>query len=481
MTTLFELKENMATLSEAIRGDADWISEKAAQPAIPMEDIEKKKAHRDDLVKRFDLLKEEHDRVEKAQRAEMARQKGGDGLDPAALKAKAKGDFYKAALTGGDVRGVVTRAYEQLGAIPGGDSDLGGGEHLLPVNLSSELITEPYETNSLRTLERVTNVAGLEVPMLGFTIDDAALEDVTDKDTAREIQMQGNKISFGRNKTMIKAEVSDTVVHGSPLALQGEIDNRLRSGLAVKEKMRAFDPSPDNEHAHMSFYACGIRAVKGAAMLDAIIAAYGDLPDLFAENAVCVMRRSDYVAMLKDLTNGAESLFGKKPEDVIGIPVAFNDRASIPVVGDFRYAQLNYDPAAIYDTDKDIDRGVYKFVLTAWGDHQILLKSAFRLAVIGQAPTLTGVTITGAAKVGEVLGIDAAYSSGTPSPNLSYQWKRSNTAGGTYADIDGAVYPNYTPAVDDIGKFLKASVTASGSATGSVTSSATTAVAAATT
>ena len=30
-----------------------------------------------------------------------------------------------------------------------------------------------------------------------------------------------------------------------------------------------------------------------------------------------------------------------KPQDVIGVPVIFNDRATIPVIGDFRYAKQN--------------------------------------------------------------------------------------------------------------------------------------------
>ena len=42
-----------------------------------------------------------------------------------------------------------------------------------------------------------------------------------------------------------------------------------------------------------------------------------------------------------------------KPEDVIGYPVIFNDKAIVPVIGDFRYARLNYDIGTIFETDKD--------------------------------------------------------------------------------------------------------------------------------
>ena len=43
---------------------------------------------------------------------------------------------------------------------------------------------------------------------------------------------------------------------------------------------------------------------------------------------------------------------------------------------------INYDIGTIFETDKDAKKGEYYWVLTAWGDQQIRLKSAFRLAVV---------------------------------------------------------------------------------------------------
>ena len=132
----------------------------------------------------------------------------------------------------------------------------------------------------------------------------------------------------------------------------------------------------------MSFYTVGIKGVTGTDIVEAIMAALGDLDDMFRANAKVVMRAADWYSYLKTLSNSAENLFTAKPEEVIGVPVIFNDRASIPIVGDFSYAKQNYEPAAVFDSDKDVDKGVFKYVLTAWGDHQIKLKSAFRLAVV---------------------------------------------------------------------------------------------------
>ncbi len=83
---------------------------------------------------------------------------------PGAKLMEAKGNFYYAAITGKGVK----KAYEGLGAIPAGDPDLGGGDALLPKNLANELLTEPFETNSLRTVEPVSNITGLEEPRLDF-------------------------------------------------------------------------------------------------------------------------------------------------------------------------------------------------------------------------------------------------------------------------------------------------------------------------
>ena len=117
-------------------------------------------------------------------------------------------------------------------------------------------------------------------------------------------------------------------------------------------------------------------------------------------------------------------------------------------------------------------------MLTTWGDHRIKLKSAFRLAVIGEVPTLTGVTVS-SPQAGTPTTLTLPYSSGAPTPNLSYQWQIASSASGSYADIDGATYATYTPTDGDVGKFLKCQVTAAGSATGTKVSAASAAVASA--
>ena len=381
-TTLFELKEKMATMQAAINADAEWIAEKAADPNTSMDEINAKKTHRDEMTARFELLKKEHDEMETAQRTAVAMKSGsGAGMDEKTVRIKAKANFYRAALTGGDVK----KAYEGLGAIPGANADLGNGDSLLPTNMSAELLLEPLEENSLRSIEPVSQITGLEEPKLLFDIEDTDLADVTDKDAAREIEMEGDTITYGRFKTKITATIKDTVLHGSDYDLVTAVENALRSGLAIKEKINAFRATSNTTHDHMSFYLNSIKEIEGADLIQAVINAWADLPEAFATNAKCVMRKSDYYAAIQKLAN-SDNLWGKKPEDVIGIPVVFNDRAVTPIVGDFRYSRQNYDIGTIFETDKDGKKGEYYFILTAWGDHRIRLKSAFRLAKVTANP-----------------------------------------------------------------------------------------------
>lgn len=398
--TLFEMKEKIFSLENERKSIADYINEKAADPNTKIEEIEEKQKKMDELTKRIDILQKSHDVEEKRQKAVLAMQNGGGsgtGMTENQAKIKAKADFYRDAILGA----MTGKSYEGLGAIPAATADLGNGDKLLPTNLARELLVEPFEINPLRNIAHVTNITGLEEPKLGFTIEDADLADVTDRQTANEIAMEGDTVAYGRLKAKVSATIKDTVLHGTDLDVVNAVEGALRSALAKREKHFAFQSAtsiynsgtPDSAHRHMSFYnytsytsasnlTYAIAAKEGATMYDAIVACLGDLADDFAANASVVMKKSDYFAMVKDLANDSEALFGSKPQSILGYPVVFCDKANIPVVGDFDFYGINYDIGTIFETDKDAKKGEYYWVLTAWGDQQIRLKSAFRLAIV---------------------------------------------------------------------------------------------------
>jgi HK97 family phage major capsid protein len=236
----------------------------------------------------------------------------------------------------------------------------------------------------------MSNVKGLEIPKIAFTLgDDSFIEDNV---AAKEIAASGNKQAFGRHKFKVKVAVPDTIIHGSDLDLVSYIENALKSGLAAKEKKVSFATTPTQGEEHMSFYQKSggtsvIDEVTGTTMYEAITNAIADLHEDFRENAKVVMKYADYVTMLKELSNGSMDLYQAQPEKIIGKPVIFSDSATTPIVGDFNYCVLNYDGEPIYDADKDVDKGNYIWVLTAWIDQHRLLNSAFRLAVVEEDET----------------------------------------------------------------------------------------------
>lgn len=383
MHTVYDLKAKLSTVGEELAAvDADLIA-KLANPAVAIEEINKIEGKKADLQKRFDLLKAAHDKAEADQKAKFQMKNPvnpvvGASTDKERLVA-AKAEFIRAAVQGRPVSEEARNVLRGSGA-----TNDTGGEKLLPTTLTTELLHEPFVTNPLRGHIRVSNIKGLEVPKISYTLDDDGY--VTDEETAKEIELDGDKVSFGRNKFKVKVRVSDTVLHGSDADLVAYVENALRSGLAAKEKKISFDAAAATAYQHMSFYGVGIAQVNGASKLAAIKAAIAALHEDYRENAKVAMRFSDFIEIVEGLANGNAALFDAPPERIIGKPVIFSDSAVDPIVGDFGYCRLNYDGELIYDSDKDVESGEYIWVLTGWHDQQIMLKSAFRIAKYVPAP-----------------------------------------------------------------------------------------------
>lgn len=273
----------------------------------------------------------------------------------------------------------------------GDGSSLGNGDKVLPKTMTNDLLYEPMAKNPLRKISTFTNITNLEVPKIAFSLDDDDFL-TSDTETAKELAASTDTIVFGRNKFKVFCDITETVLNGTSTNLVQVVNAGLESGLAKKEKKVAFASAAPTE---MSFYYKDtvnpnnngssdyvIKKATGTTMYAAILAALADLEDDYAENARVTMKKSDYFNMITTLANGNASLYAAQPEQIIGAPVEFCDLAVIPVVGDFKYSHFNYDLNMIYDRDKNIKTGIESFVLTAWIDHKIKMRSAFRLAVV---------------------------------------------------------------------------------------------------
>ncbi len=262
-------------------------------------------------------------------------------------------------------------------------TDSNGGDKILPKTMVNELLYEPMSRNPLRKISTFTNITNLEIPKISFTLSDDEFLN-SDSETAKELEMSTDTIVFSRNKFKVFCDITETVLNGTNTNLVSTVEAALESGLAKKEKSIAFEATSPTE---MSFYykkseEYVIPKVTGATLYEAIIAALADLEDDYAQNATIVMKKSDYFSIILFLANGNSALYSAQPEQVLGAPVVFCDLAKIPVVGDYKYSHFNYDLEMLYDRDKNVKTGMESFVLTAWIDHKIKMKSAFRLAIV---------------------------------------------------------------------------------------------------
>ncbi len=391
MATLYGLKEKLAMIGAELKAANDELTDMAANPSVAMEKIKEQKARVESLETRFNLIKADHDRKESEDKARMKAGGIAKATDDKSRLIAAKAAFYRAALL---KQPIPQEAVSLLGAqagtmisLPAGGGT--GGENLLPVTMTNELIHEPWVKNPLRSIMTVTNVKGLIVPKIAFSLGSTAF--VGDADTAKELSATGSRVTFGRYMTKVFCSVADSVVYGSDTNLVETIENALRSGLAAKEKLVTFvaDASAETGCKHMTFYEktnstdYDITEKSGTDMYEAITNAIADLHETFRENASVVMKYSDYLSILKTLAVSRD-LFAAPPERVIGKPVIFCDSATHPIVGDFRYLHLNYDGPLVFDSDKDVKAGDFIFVLTAWFDQWRLLNSAFRIATVSE-------------------------------------------------------------------------------------------------
>lgn len=290
---------------------------------------------------------------------------------------KAKADLIKNAIAG-------RMQPEEVLNVLGDGTSLGDGQKILPTTMMTELVVEPYAKNPLRGVSKFTNITNLEVPKIAFTLENDDFL-AADNETAKEMKASASIITFERKKFKVFADVTETVLRGTDTNLVAHVENALRSGMARKEKKIAF--AEVTNAADTSFYnktgsAYDIKTIQKESLYLAIKAALADLEDEYADNAKVVMKKSDYFDIIEALANGNASLYQAQPETILGAPVIFCDLATVPVIGDFSYSQFNYDLDATYESDKNIKTGVTSFVLTAYLDHKILMKSAFRLAKV---------------------------------------------------------------------------------------------------
>ena len=363
--TVYEIKREIQNYNEQLQKLYSENVEFAL--ANDSEGITRNKKDIDTITSSLEVLKAELERREKES---IKVQVNND--DPIICR----GIYYKSIISGNEIPEDVKRSLFGANLTPST-----GGEKLIPTTLANELLREPLKDNPLREIMTITNTRGLEIQKVSYELEDNNF--IKDNETAKEIKLTGDKISFGRFKFKVKCRVSDTVLYGTNADLVSYIEGALKEGLAEKEKICIFKTTNSGEE-HMNIYSSqnAIKEIEGEDLFKAIKLALADLEDKYCERASIVMKRSDYTNMIDKLSNFNTNFYDKQPDQVLGVKVVFCELAEKPIVGDFSQLHLNYDIDSVFDSGKDIENGQELFVLTAWADIRVKLKSAFRIAKV---------------------------------------------------------------------------------------------------
>lgn len=383
---LFEMRTSKFNLGQSLQSANEKLAEMAGQPDVSAEDIQAQQKKVDALQLRYNTISEQVKKVETEQKAKLTEGKNKVDQNKISSDPKERMTQMEAAWIRKTVRPDNAEFQEKWNTIKQemkDDTTTQGGK-LLPVNVSNQLVSEPFATNPLRQMETVSTITNLILPRIAFDIADDSF--INDGDISKEMDLKGDQITFERHMLKVRAGISDTVLMGTDTGLVDYVNNALASALQLKERNMALGTSNPAGLEHMSFYdttTVKIKKVSGSDLFHAIRKALADLDDAFQDNAKILMTRNDYYDMLDGLANNSSTLYQAQPESILGAPVVFTSAATTPIVGDFSFAQLNYEiSSSLYEQYKDYQKGMNYFQLTAWFDHQIKLASAFRLATV---------------------------------------------------------------------------------------------------
>lgn len=305
--------------------------------------------------------------------SQVAAQFNRSWADRAAAFRDAIGGFFRAAITNTALTASMMAALSvpvTTGANP--------GNGLLPITVSNTLIDDIYGDEGFLAAITHSQIKGLRLPKAKTTVTQTT-EAVAAGTAATEHEFDDDVILFGRFPGRDKILVPGSVMRGTNVDLAGYIQGKLNEIHQERLYKRMFATAASGNYAHMSLYSSevDVAEVTGATMYEAICAALAALPAKVRAASKVAMTPMAYFSMIKELSNGAATLFGTPDKAMLGFGVVLCEYATQPIVGDLKTIRVNYDDALFLDTDKDIDTDVIKFVIN--GDYDIQVEDANRL------------------------------------------------------------------------------------------------------
>lgn len=384
--TLFNLQQAAATVGEEVANLTGSYQQLLADPTATKEKRDGIKNQLTDAQDRFAGLQ---DSIQAAQEEQRNKFTVAHTENPAETAQDAKINAFaqviKTVMQGHDVNQDEFReALTVKTTQPGGDNK-GNGEAFLPINVAADLISEPFAKNPLRDDATYSQIVNLILPRIAVDFGDA-FSPLADGESAKEVEVKGDQVEFGRFKSKVRIGLSETVLAGTHTALVKYVNDALLNGASQYELARAFATTPAVGEEHMSLYdetSVKIKHVSAADKYLGIKKAIADIDDAFADNIKIYMTKADYFDIIEKLANNSTTLYAAQPEAVLGAPVVFTSKAVKPVVGDFGQYHANYDPtSSLFEQYKDYPTGINYFQTTMFYDAQVKLASAFRIVDI---------------------------------------------------------------------------------------------------
>lgn len=372
--TVYEIKRELQNLDEQYIK----LNEETITRAMEL-DSEAVKKNQDEMEKIQTSRSVLRDELEKRQKEVEKNLRKVDTENPI----ESRGNIYRSILNGESSEDIKRGLFST-------DIKTGnGGNNLIPTNLAEELIFENIKSNPIRDISTVTNIVGLEIPRVSYTIDD--MDFVAEGETAKEVALKGEKVKFNNFTFRISTEISDSLLDGTNANLVNYVETTLREGLAKKEKYAIFKTTKENEK-HMNVYSDinNIKKVQGDTLFRAIKNALADLSDEYYNNATIVMRKNDYFEMIDELSNQNTNFYDRQANTILGVNVVFCEDADKPVIGDFKYLHINYYTDTKLESERNAREGRNYFILSGSFDIRLILTSAFRIAEI----QVSGRTVT---------------------------------------------------------------------------------------
>jgi len=310
------------------------------------------------------------------------------------LTNEARGTFFRSRMTGSDLPAELKNALTfTKGANPGGP--------LLPVEVSTQLITDIYGEDRFLQYLTHTQIKGLRLPKVSATAPADAVKMPDGSTAAGAYTLADAVISFGRYPGREKVLVPGPILRGTDTDLNGYITKRTTEQHRAFMRARIFAHGSSGaapsagDLTHMSVYGATaangdmcITAVTGATVLAAIQNAIAALPEGVRDDAKVVMPYADWMGLISTLANGATTLFGAPTKELLGFEVVICDSvapANGYLVGDLSTLHVNYDDPLRMETDRDIDLDMD---LTVIGyDYDIRCEDANRLRLAKVATT----------------------------------------------------------------------------------------------